>query len=467
MIQLHDFQISLEDRIREAFRSTRRVLAVSPTGSGKTVVFADMTLKHLKVRPHGRVMILVHRAELVEQVVGALRRIGIDPGVIAGGHPMFLARSVQVASVFTLVSRLNQIPKPTLLIIDEAHHAVGRTTWGQIGAYYAGIHTLGVTATPTRQSGEGLSECFDEMVMGPTTRELIARGFLARPKVFAPPTADLSKVRTNMREFVRGQLAKIMDVSSITGNAVDTYKRHASGKKFVLFAVSVDHAKHAAQQFTEAGIPCAHVDGGMSREVRAQTMDDYRSDRLLGMASCDLISEGFDVPDIVCGISLRPTQSLGLWLQQVGRCLRTAPGKTHAVILDHAGNTLRHGMPDDEIEWSLHGAAVVKKEGAVRKARTCPVCFAASSASGLKCENCGAAFPVAPRVVKERKGELEELTPERAAELKAMREKRRQNGMAASTKGIEGLTELGRMRGYKDPEGWARHVMESRSRRAQ
>ena len=215
---------------------------------------------------------------------------------------------------------------------------------------------LGVTATPERLDGRGLGEAFDTMVVGPSVRELIEGGYLAPFKYLAPPTRiDLSRVRTTAGDRRVNELADAMDQSIITGDCIEHYRAHTSdgGRTAIAFCVTVSHAEHVAAAFRAAGITAASIDGRMDRQRRDTLLDGLRRGELKILSSCELISEGFDAPSVGGAILLRPTQSLGLYVQQVGRCLRVKPDGSPAIILDHVGNVRRHGLPDAERRWSL------------------------------------------------------------------------------------------------------------------
>jgi len=405
-----------------------------------------------------RVWILAHRVELLDQISRTLSSFGVSHGMIAPGYIGDRRRPVQVASVFTLARRLDRYDAPDLIIVDEAHHAISTSTWGRVITAFPKAKLLGVTATPIRLSGEGLGDLFECMVQGPTMRELIELGALSPYRLFAPAGVDLSGVHTRMGDFVRGEIEAAMDKPSVTGDAVSHYQKLAPGRRAVAFCVSVEHAVHVAEQFRAAGIPAQAIDGAMDRSLRASVLSEFSAGRVQVLASCDLISEGFDVPAIEAAILLRPTQSLGLYLQQVGRALRTFPGKNEAVILDHAGNVKRHGLPDEERAWSLDGAA--KKKGAQKSevpVKTCGSCFATVHSAATHC-SCGFEFPVQKREVEHVDGELQEIDL-----ATAVRMRRQEQGRAQTE---ADLVALGRSRGMKRPELWARHVMRARMARS-
>jgi superfamily II DNA or RNA helicase len=458
VITLRPYQDALVADIKAAMRRHKRVLAVSPTGSGKTILLSSMASR---VAAKGkRITVLVHRDELVDQVSDTLSAFNVAHGVLARGRRAPPSVRVVVASVFTLVRQLAERPAPDLLVVDEAHHLTVASTWGKVMAACPKAFVLGVTATPYRLSGEGLRQSFDEMVLGPTVRELIDMGSLADYRIFAPKTVDMTGMHKRGGDFVRGELGQRVDKPSITGDVIGHYKRLADGLPAVAFCVSVEHAGHVAQQFRDAGYRAVSIDGGMDRDVRRQVVADFKAGRINVLTSCDLISEGFDMPGIHVGILLRPTMSLGLHLQQIGRVLRVSPGKERALILDHAGNTFRHGLPDDERDWSLEGDAARKRKASEDEPlplRLCKQCFAVLRVSLSACPQCGTPVVVQSRKVDQQEGTLEEVE---ASVLR--RERAREQGQAAT---LEQLIEVGKRRGFRNAVGWAKHVFDARRRR--
>ena len=457
MIQLRPYQQTAIDNVRSAFRrNVRSALLVAPTGSGKTVMFSHMA--GIVAQRDKRITIVAHREELLDQISRTLSDFDVKHSFIAASRPHDHRYPVQVASVQTLARRLDRYPAPDLLIIDEAHHMVSSTTWGRVATYYSGSYILGVTATPCRLSGEGLGDMFKEMILGPTVQELIALGALCDYRPFVPSTFTDEGMHTRGGDFVREESAAKMDKPTVTGDAVKHYRRLSHLQPAVAFCVRVDHAEHVARQFKEAGYSSASIDGGMDKDLRRKIIRDFSNGHINVLTSCDLISEGFDVPGIETAILLRPTQSLGLYLQQVGRALRPSRGKEYATILDHCGNIARHGLPDDDREWTLDSVkrTKAKTENAL-SVKVCKNCFAAMRSTQMSCKVCGVEVIGKPREVVQQEGELVELDKERAR-----KELRKQQGAA---KTMEELVEYGKSRGYKNPYGWASHVIKARGAR--
>ena len=462
MIVLRGYQAAAMADVRAQMeRGHRSVLLVMPTGSGKTVCFS--WLAHQVMGKGRRVYIIAHREELLDQISVTLNQFAAPHAFIAARRPVDRAAMVQVASAQTLVRRSHEYPAPDLIVVDEAHHAVTGSTWGKILASWPDAYRLGVTATPQRLSGEGLGETFSAMVQGPTVPDLIASGDLCNYRIFAPPFTAAENVKVLAGDYAKRELEVAVDKPKITGDAVAHYRRLTPGQRAVVFCVSLKHAEHVTQQFAADGWGAAQIDGAMDKKSRRAVVRDFAAGRTLILTSCDVVSEGFDLPAIQVAILLRPTQSLGLFLQQVGRSLRPWQGKEQATILDHAGNTARHGLPDDEREWTLEGRKRRKKgEDDERpiNIRMCGSCFAANRAPCVVCFYCGVPFPIVSRSIKVEAGELTEVDPAKRELLR--RQARKRQGQA---KTLQELIRLGMDRGYKNPGFWARKIIEVRKAR--
>jgi DNA repair protein RadD len=453
LVTLRPYQSTGIAQIREAFATGANApLYVLPTGGGKTVLFS--AIAESSQRRGKRVLIMAHRVELVDQIISALEQFGVQPDVIAasyqrsGGRDRAMNRAVAVASVQTLVKRIDSYAAPTMIICDEAHHVKSGGQYDEIMRAYCNAKLLGVTATPIRLDGRGLKSHFDKLIVGPTPPELIGMGYLVRPRIFAPPTVDTSGLHIRAGEFKTEETEALMDVASITGDAFSHYKKHADGMPGLAFCTSVKHAEHVAERFRKEGVAALSLNGGTDKDLRRMAVADFRRGAIRILASCDLFSEGFDVPGAHVGIMLRPTSSLGLFLQQCGRLARPAPGKEYYTLLDHVGNSQRFGMPHEAREWELTADVMKKKKTEAPGIRICPKCFAASSARALTCVECGHIFEVKPRQqLEEKEGELVELTAEQIAKKRANQELGRM--------GLQQLRDVERIRGYKP--GWADH----------
>jgi DNA repair protein RadD len=446
--------------IREAYRAGKRSpLFVLPTGGGKTVVFC-----HIAEQAAARgtlVIVLVHREELLFQASLKLQEYAVPHGLIApGAQP--LNRDLHIASVQTLVRRLPEWQKraegrKVLLVVDEAHHAVAGS-WQKILDAFPSAHVLGVTATPARLDGKGLGNLFDSLIVGPTIPELTALGALAPMEVLGPPSQiDLSGVRKVAGDYNRADLDAAINKAAIVGDAVKHYEKYVQGRPSIAFCVSVAHAEAVAEQFRLAGYQAAAVDGKLDKEERRRRIKALGNGNLHVLTSCEIISEGVDVPVCQSALLLRPTQSLTLFLQQVGRALRPKPDGSAAIVLDHSGNCRLHGHPGAAREWNLvEGYVKPKKKSALIK--TCKECFALFAPGPRACPRCGYELPKADRPLPPHvEGELQRFGLDSEFIVSApIRD------VVKSVKTLEQLRVVAEARGLED--GWAEHVLAGKKR---
>lgn len=463
MLQLRDYQDNCVSGVRRAYIEKRRApLLVVPTGGGKTVIFS-----HIAANTSARgndVIILVHRIELLKQTSLALHKSGVNHGLINPKFTPNLLAPVQVCSVQTLVKRMHKYNlDPRLIIVDEAHHATAGT-WKKIFEYYPKARILGVTATPIRNDGVGLGVdnggLFDELIMGPQIQELIDKGFLVAPIVYAPmERLNLAGLRIKKGDYDKKQLEERLDKPHITGSAVAHYAKICPGTPAVAFCVSVAHAEHVASEFRQAGFRAFSVDGTTDDIVRDRILSGLGNGTVDVVTSCDLISEGTDIPAIGCGIFLRPTESMGLYTQQGGRTLRPCEGKDFAIILDHVGNTFKHGMLTDHREWTLEGrykrAGTAGEKGV--KVKQCPECYSVHEPVP-NCPQCGHFYISDVKELKEVDGELTQMTEADVAAVKRMKQSEVKNA-----KTIGELETIAAARGYKP--GWAKHMFDARKKK--
>jgi superfamily II DNA or RNA helicase len=385
-VKLRPFQALDIVRMRRAYAAgSRRVCYVLPTGGGKTIVFSFIVSS--ATQRGRRVLILGHRQEIVDQISSALSDMTVSHGIIAPNYPA-TTWSVQVASVATFARRLDPAAQPfDLIVIDEAHHATA-ATWRAILAAYPEAKILGVTATPMRLDGEGLDDIFDQMIVGPDVASLTANRYLVPAVVFTPARLpNLSQVRSRAGDYALEALSAKMSERSLIDRAVKDYRERCAGVPAVAFGVDRGHSEKIAEAFREAGFRSAYVDGETTRDQRKRMIAALGNGELDVLSNCGLISEGVDIPAVGAAILLRPTQSLTMNLQQVGRTLRPAPGKVRAVILDHAGNCLRHGLPDTPRQWTLRARKSKTKEH--HDLRRCEACGAVNRPAPF-CASCAA-----------------------------------------------------------------------------
>lgn len=369
---LYDYQTELVTKARKSLATGNKgVLIQSPPGSGKSVVIAEIA--RLTTDKGNRVMFLVHRKELVEQITETFKANEVDLDLCT------------IMTVTKVANRLSQLPKPSLIITDETHHSRAKT-YRNIYDYYSDIPRLGFTATPWRMSGKGFEDIYSEMVEGKSVKWLIENNRLAPYEYYSIPEADIGKLqKSSTGDYTNKSIEKALK-STIFGDVVENYTKVASGQKTILYAHSIEYSQKFADEFKGAGIKAVHVDSKTPSAERDEIMNDFRSGKIKVLCNVDLISEGFDVPDCTCVIMARPTDSLVLYLQQSMRCMRYQPNKT-ATIIDHVANYTRHFLPDTDRTWNLNGFEKKRKKQQRNEneivIKECPNCFGVMESKSL------------------------------------------------------------------------------------
>lgn len=451
---LHPDQEDFLQRVRLALRSHRTVLGQAATGFGKTAV--GTVIAGNVVDKGNRVGWINHRDFLIDQTSQSFDRHGVFHSYVASGRRFNPLAPAWIASVGTLVNRLDRVPEPAVLLVDEAHHGPA-ATWKRILTYWRNCKIIGLSATPWRLDGSGLDSLFSEMVCGPSVRWLIENGRLSDYRAFSLGAPDMTDVHSRAGDYVTAEVEELMDRRALLGDMVGHYRKHANGLRAIYFAVSVAHSKHLAETFNASGIKALHLDAGSSTAERSHAARRFASGSLDVLTNVDLFGEGYDLSAHAgCDVTIeavglaRPTQSLGMHLQQIGRALR--PKANPAIVLDHAGNLLRHGLPDDDREWSLRPRDKGKKKDAPAAVpvKQCPACFLVNAASAQRCRYCGAEFPVVGREAEQVDGELKEIDVQAA--------RRRKSAEEWSCKTVPDLIALGTTRGYTSPVEWAAKI---------
>jgi DNA repair protein RadD len=399
MTELRQYQLGVADRIA-ALRATgtKRVLLVAPTGSGKTLMAAELIRR--EIEREGRVLFLAHRRELVTQASEKLYGLAkIDTGIILAGYPARPGEPVQIGSVQTFHARAIrgtalERPEATLVLVDEAHHVRARSYQDIIKAY-PDAFVVGLTATPCRGDGRGLGNAFEVMVEAPPVAALIAAGYLVPTRVFAPTRPDLSAVAVARGDYVESQLEKAMDKPDLVGDVVEHWHRLAQRRRTVIFASGVAHSVHLRDEFRRTGVLAEHIDGSTPVGERDAILARLASGTVEVVVNCMVLTEGWDQPEVSCVCIARPTKSMALYRQMVGRVLRAAPGKSDAIVIDHADVTREHGFVEEAVTWTLredrraenprHSA---RAEGRAPALVQCPECHAVKHA-GKPCGVCG------------------------------------------------------------------------------
>jgi len=386
-MQLRSYQDAvITDLDRVIAAGKHRVILVSPTGSGKTIIAAEI----IKQNPFKTILVLAHRREIISQTSQKLHAHGINHGIIQAGFENLLRpqERVQVASIQTLYVRAisnnrMDLPPAGIVIIDECHHATA-DTYRKIIAAYPDAILIGLTATPCRGDGRGLGGIFETIIECPQVAELIEQKYLVPTKVYAPVNPDLKGVEIRKGDYVESQLAERMDRTDLVGDIVTNYLKHGEQRKAVCFAINVQHSIHIRDEFIKCGVRAEHIDASTPKPERDAALARLASGELDLITNCMVLTEGWDMPEVSCCILARPTKKMGLYRQMIGRVLRPADGKINAIVIDHSGAVFRHGFAEDRVEWTLDPEK--KSESRAHKARLAD----GYSSRMLDCSQCGA-----------------------------------------------------------------------------
>lgn len=463
-MELYHHQQDIVDKIRQAImQGHRSVLVQSPVGSGKTVLFGHLTASaNAKFK---RVVILVHRQELLEQASGVLMDFGVPHGLIKAGQQYQQDRRIHVGSVQTVVRRLEKLPVPDLLIYDESHH-ISAKSWATIHELWSPqAICIGLTATPVRMDGKGLKTYFSTMIHGPKIDWLTERGFLAPYQVFSHE-CDLEGVSKRAGDFAKNDLEKKLRSGTILGDFVEEYLKLGQGRPGVCFCPTIKMSLELADRLCDAGVRAMHVDGETNDFARSKYLRMFRRGELDILTNVDLFGEGLNVPGIQVIGMIRPTLSPGLFMQQLGRGLRVEENKERALILDHAGNFIRHGFPEEWPDWVLADGRKADDEPGeiVEKVKLCAGCFATLKLPVRKCPYCGTVGVRKERRVAMTKGELKELKRKEKLEKEkttALRRAERRQSLK-KIQSFEEAVEYGKRMGYKSD--WAGHYWAAREK---
>lgn len=435
MFQLHDYQKTLVNKTRQAYKDGFKApCVVAPCGAGKSVIISDIA--RMTTDKGNQVLFLVHRRELIDQIQNTFKKNEVNLNL------------VQFGMVQTVVSRLERTPKPSLIITDESHHGLA-ASYRKIYDYFHDVLRLGFTATPIRLNGSGLGDINDILIEEVDAEWLISNSFLSPYKYYAPKLINTDFLKLNsLQEFSNASIEKAMDNKTIYGDVIEHYQNLADGEQAICYCHSLEASKRIKQEFLSYGIKAEHIDAKTAKNERDEIIQTFRNQEIRVLCNVDLIGEGFDVPDCSTVIMLRPTQSLSLFIQQAMRGMRYKSGKT-SIIIDHVDNVRRHGLPDQKRHWSLRSKKGESKEAEI-KIKQCANCYAVYPSSHTECPECG----YKPEIKQQRDYELdkaaqlEEITKEDIHITLDFRE-------PSDCKTMKELYDLAKHRGYK--RGWAFH----------
>jgi DNA repair protein RadD len=496
---LRDYQSTAIDEVRQSYKQNEKVCLVMPTGAGKTVCFSYIA-EQTAIRDKN-VLIIAHRDFLLNQISMSLADNGVEHNLVCqkqlsailyldhlrdfGKLYLNINSHVTVASIQTLIRRdyKKLLQNIDLIIIDECHRSLANSYNEILKHRKDGCKVLGVTATPERTDGQGLGKAYDKLVIGAQMVDLIKRQYLCYPVVYAPQhKLDLSKVKTKLGDYDQEQLAEVvMENKHLVGDSIEHYRNISGIVPALGFCVNVAHAEKTAEQYRMAGIRAIALSAKHTTRERNDATNKLKNRELDVIFSCDLFNEGYDVPLVGAAIILRPTQSTIIFLQQIGRALRRYPNDLHsdmqhlvkpngdhiAYIFDHAGNTLRHGLPTDVRNWTLEGKKRKKKDENEVKVSQCPMCYAYHSQGAKTCPHCGHIYFVAKNEAEEIEvvdGTLQVANPyvtdwSNGVDIKT----EPLNKVLMYARADDQLEAVAAARGYS--KGWVNHVRKAREKK--
>jgi superfamily II DNA or RNA helicase len=432
-------------RLRAAFADgARRIMLQAATGAGKTRIASTIIRGVCDIgRP---VLFVVPAIELVDQTLAKFFAEGIrDVGVMQADHRMTARdRPVQIASVQTLIRR--ELPPADLVFIDEAHRWFDYYRHWMLHLDWRDVPFIGLSATPWTK---GLGGYYEKLIIAATTQKLIDAGHLSGFKVFAPAHPDLKGVRTVAGDYHEGDLGTAMDKQPLVADIIETWLKHGVGRPTLCFAVNRAHAQHIADRFEENGVRAGYVDCFTPANERADIRNKFASGEYQVVCNVGVLTLGVDW-DVRCIILARPTKSEMLYVQIIGRGLRTAEGKDHCLILDHSDTTLRLGFVTEIHHDELDDGKTRKstKRDGIKLPKECPQCAFLRPPATPECPNCG--FIAAPfNKIVHAEGDLHELRRDKTQIIDRATTVDRQRQFYAE------LTYIARDRGYK--RGWVAH----------
>lgn len=400
---------------------------------------------------NNRVMFLIHRREVLDQAIKTFKNQEVNSDFLTAGM------------VQTLTRRVDKLPTPSVILVDEAHHALAKSYQNILNRFPKAIVLL-FTATPRRTGRQQLDQIADDIIVGQSIHDLTEKGFLAPFRYFQPPGDFDEKAlkRGSTGDYTAESMQEAMS-TKIFGHIVKQYKRIAAGKQAVVYTYSVDSAIKVATEFNSAGISAIEVDGTTSKEKRDRAVRKFRDQQLKILVNVNLFTEGVDLPNVDCVIMARPTASLALYLQFSMRCLNPREGKT-AIIIDHANNFKKFGYPDDDRDWKQAIKSGKQKSKTLLKDPglsivTCDYCFAVVKASEVKDGKC----PICGKSIKVHEAkpvsdvDLVEATKARRERIKKIIQDQVMTNVVDKSIGeLKSMSELvayGKLHGYKP--GWA------------
>lgn len=421
MTALRDYQAAAVQSVYDWFAAGKgNPLIVAPTGAGKSVILSEFCRRALADYPATRIIVAQHVKELVQQNFAATLRLwpAAPVGIYSAGLGSRQMRQITFAGIQSVATKAAQFGFVDMLIVDEAH-LLPRRSDTQYQTFIAGLReanpalkVIGLTATPFRlDSGRldrGHGAIFDGIAYDIPIPMLVKRGYLA-PLISKKPgqVFDTSGLHTRAGDYIEAELSARFDTAAVTKAAVQEIVAAGQDRRsWLLFCISVEHAAHVRDEVRSHGISAEMVTGATPADERARILAAFKAGRIRALTNVNVLTTGFDAPQTDLLAFLRPTQSLGLYMQMAGRAMRVADGKANGLVLDFAGNVTRHG-PVDAIAVSDAGGKSGKSENGeanLATAKTCPECQELCSIAARECPDCGFIFPEPPAKIERQAG---------------------------------------------------------------
>lgn len=425
---LRDYQEEAIRRLRQSFaKGYKRPILRLGCGGGKTIIATEIARQNA-LKGH-RTLFLTHLKEIKDQTIKTMQRFNVE---------------ADVETIIKASHKLDQY-NPNLIICDECNFALSKT-WRQVLDYFKDAYIIGLSASPVRLSGEAMGDIFDDIVEVVSEDDLIHKGYLSDYDLYAPKL-DFSteNIHTDKGDFKEEELFIELNKPKIYGDVLKYYNKYADDRKTIIYCTTIEHSKRVAQEFCLAGYKAEHIDGTFSDNKRDAIIERFRTGETKILCNVNLISFGFDVPDCDCVVSLRPTQSLCLYIQQYCRCLRKSEDKERALILDFANNSYRFGLPTEKREWKLTGKIKTQNRNGEKDviARQCARCFKVYSGTNRICPYC-----------QHDNGKTrKQIEQEKEVELELFKKQQKQEIHKLKT--LDELIAYAKARHFKNPYYWA------------
>ncbi len=364
---LRKHQLDAKNAILRAWDSYESVMLQMPTGTGKTYLFTsiikDVIAYYKSQKLEINILVVAHRIELLDQIAGSLKNYGIPCGFIQGSRRQHLWQRVQVGSILSLISERNEMNvrrcKFDFIIVDEAHHTLA-DSYKRLFDMFPEAKKLGVTATPWRMNHESFTSVYQTLITTPQVKWFIQNHLLADfDYVSIKPDSNIQRLVNSIDvaatgDFVNDALSAAFDNQRIRSRLYESFHKYASDRKGIVYAISKQHARNIAELYSSKGYVSVNIDCDTPKDERERLINAFKAGKIQVLVNVELFTEGFDCPDVSFIQLARPTRSLALYLQQVGRGLRITEGKEKTIFIDNVGLYNYFGLPDANRKWQHH-----------------------------------------------------------------------------------------------------------------